>query len=48
MTYKSALKVFVMAAATLSLLTGLTRADTLDDIKKKGTLVVGVKTDYPP
>ena len=24
------------------------QADTLDDIKKKGTLVVGVKTDYPP
>lgn len=23
-------------------------ADQLDDIKKKGTLVVGVKTDYPP
>jgi polar amino acid transport system substrate-binding protein len=48
MTYKSALKVLVMAAATLSLLTGLVRADTLDDIKKKGTLVVGVKADYPP
>src|SRR5690606_11338921 len=24
------------------------KADQLDEIKKKGTLVVGVKTDYPP
>jgi polar amino acid transport system substrate-binding protein len=27
---------------------GLAQADAMDDIKKKGTLVVGVKTDYPP
>ncbi len=27
---------------------GPASADQLDDIKKKGTLVVGVKTDYPP
>jgi polar amino acid transport system substrate-binding protein len=48
MTYKSAVKIVVMAAAMLGLLTGLARADTLEDIKKKGTLVVGVKADYPP
>jgi polar amino acid transport system substrate-binding protein len=48
MTYKSALKVLVMAAAMLGWLTGLARADALEDIKKKGTLVVGVKADYPP
>jgi polar amino acid transport system substrate-binding protein len=48
MTYKSALKIVVMAAAMLGWLTGLARADTLEDIKKKGTLVVGVKADYPP
>lgn len=48
MTYKSALKVLVMAAAMLGWLTGLAQADGLDDIKKKGTLVVGVKADYPP
>jgi polar amino acid transport system substrate-binding protein len=48
MTYKSAVKIVVMAAAMLGWLTGLARADTLDDIKKRGTLVVGVKADYPP
>jgi|EndMetStandDraft_9_1072997.scaffolds.fasta_scaffold08557_3 polar amino acid transport system substrate-binding protein len=48
MTYKSAVKIVVMAAAMLGWLTGLARADTLEDIKKKGTLVVGVKADYPP
>ncbi len=48
MTYKSALKIVVMAVAMLGWLTGLARADTLEDIKKKGTLVVGVKADYPP
>jgi polar amino acid transport system substrate-binding protein len=48
MTYKSALKILVMAAAMLGWLTGLAQADTLEDIKKKGTLVVGVKADYPP
>ena len=48
MTYSSTLRVSIIAAAVLSLLTGLTSADTLDDIKKKGTLVVGVKADYPP
>lgn len=48
MTYKSAVKILVMAAAVAGCLTGVARADTLDDIKKKGTLVVGVKADYPP
>jgi polar amino acid transport system substrate-binding protein len=48
MTYKSAVKILVMAAAMLGWLTGVARADALDDIKKKGTLVVGVKADYPP
>ena len=28
--------------------TGLARADALDDIKKRGTLIVGVKADYKP
>ena len=27
---------------------GLAQAEAMDDIKKKGVLVVGVKTDYPP
>lgn len=48
MTYKSALKVLVMAAGVLAWFAGLAQADTLEDIKKKGTLVVGVKADYPP
>jgi polar amino acid transport system substrate-binding protein len=48
MTYKSAVKILVMAAAMFGWLTGLAQADTLEDIKKKGTLVVGVKADYPP
>jgi polar amino acid transport system substrate-binding protein len=48
MTYKSALKLLMMAAAMLGWLSGLAQADTMDDIKKKGTLVVGVKPDYPP
>ena len=48
MTYKSALRIVLMAAAMLGWLTGLARADALEDIKKKGTLVVGVKADYPP
>ena len=48
MTYKSAVKIVLVAAAMLGWLTGLARADTLEDIKKKGTLVVGVKADYPP
>ena len=30
------------------LITGLARADALDDIKKRGTLIVGVKADYKP
>lgn len=42
----------LLAAATavaFGLLAGsVARADTLEDIKKKGVLVVGVKTDYPP
>ena len=28
--------------------TGPARADALDDIKKRGTLIVGVKADYKP
>lgn len=37
------------ALAALTAFTSLaTEAGTLDDIKKKGVLVVGVKTDYPP
>jgi polar amino acid transport system substrate-binding protein len=48
MTYKSAVKILVMAAVMLGWLTGLARADTMEDIKKKGTLIVGVKADYPP
>ena len=35
----------IIAAVTLS---SAVQADQLDDIKKKGTLIVGVKTDYPP
>jgi len=35
-------------AATLALGAGVAKADALDDIKKKGSLVVGVKADYRP
>jgi polar amino acid transport system substrate-binding protein len=48
MTYKSAVKILVMAAALMAWLTGVARADTLADIKTKGVLTVGVKADYPP
>jgi polar amino acid transport system substrate-binding protein len=48
MTYKSAVKILVMAAALMAWLIGVAQADTLADIKAKGTLTVGVKADYPP
>jgi polar amino acid transport system substrate-binding protein len=48
MTYKSALKILLGAGALLGWLAGIAQADTIEDIKKKGTLVVGVKADYPP
>jgi polar amino acid transport system substrate-binding protein len=48
MTYKSAVKILVMAAALMAWLIGVARADTLADIKTKGVLTVGVKADYPP
>lgn len=35
-------------AAVLAPMVAPAAADQLEDIKKKGTLVVGVKTDYPP
>ncbi|MGD9828361.1 MAG: transporter substrate-binding domain-containing protein [Hyphomicrobiaceae bacterium] len=43
----------VLAAVTAATLAALTwsapaKADAMADIKKKGTLVVGVKADYPP
>jgi len=38
----------VAAATALALSMGVAAADQLSEIKKKGTLVVGVKTDYPP
>lgn len=45
-------KAFALIAAALAIamlpMAKPAQADTLDDIKKKGTLVVGVKTDYPP
>jgi polar amino acid transport system substrate-binding protein len=39
-----------LAVAVAAALVGnaAAKADTLADIKKKGTLIVGVKTDYPP
>jgi polar amino acid transport system substrate-binding protein len=48
MTYKSAVKILVMAAALMAWLMGVAHADTLADIKAKGVLTVGVKADYPP
>jgi polar amino acid transport system substrate-binding protein len=39
------LAVGIVAAFAAS---SIVKADTLADIKKKGTLIVGVKTDYPP
>src|SRR5579883_2949624 len=42
-------RVLLAAAAALAGLSMTTaHADTLADIKAKGTLVVGVKADYPP
>jgi polar amino acid transport system substrate-binding protein len=43
----------LIAALTLGVVAAMAvntsvRADTLAEIKKKGTLIVGVKTDYPP
>ncbi|WP_137939367.1 transporter substrate-binding domain-containing protein [Chitinivorax sp. B] len=37
-----------MLAALLSLVVGAVQADVLDDIKKKGSLLVGVSDDSPP
>lgn len=48
MTYKMAIKLLVMAVAATGWLTSVAQADTLEDVKKKGTLIVGVKADYPP
>lgn len=48
MTYKSAVKILVMAAALLAWLMGGAQAGTLEDIKAKGILTVAVKADYPP
>lgn len=48
MTCKTAIKLLVVAVAATGWLANVARADTLEDIKKKGTLVVGVKADYPP
>jgi len=48
MTYKSALKILLGAGALLGWLAGIAQADTIEDIKKKGTLVVGVKVQLEP
>ncbi len=40
--------VAVAVAVAFAGMTGSVNANPLDDIKKKGTLIVGVKTDYPP
>jgi len=45
---KMKLAALAAAAAALALSVGAAAADQLADIKKKGTLVVGVKADYPP
>jgi ABC-type amino acid transport substrate-binding protein len=38
----------VALGCTLNLLLGTAFAGSMDDIKARGELVVGVKTDYPP
>jgi polar amino acid transport system substrate-binding protein len=38
----------MMALGIVAAVTTITKADVLDDIKKKGVLVVGVKADYKP
>lgn len=48
MTYKSAIKILVMLGAILGWLTSIARADTLDDIRKKGSIIIGVRADRPP
>lgn len=37
-----------LAVVTAAIMAGVARADVLDDIKKRGTLIVGVKADYKP
>lgn len=43
LTFAFGLIAFVSATTV-----GVAQASTLDEVKKKGTLVVGVKADYPP
>lgn len=45
---KMKLAALVSAAVALAMSAGIASADQMADIKKKGTLVVGVKADYPP
>ncbi len=48
MSRLSAKTLLVAAAAVLALGTTLAKADVLQDIKARGTLIVGVKADYRP
>ena len=41
-------KVIVAGLLALTALGAAAQADVLDDVKKRGTLIVGVKPDYKP
>lgn len=45
---RTKLSILVSAAVALAAMASAALANPLEEIKKKGTLVVGVKTDYPP
>jgi polar amino acid transport system substrate-binding protein len=46
--YRFKLALAVFAAPFLAVVNSAASADTLEDIKAKGELVAGIKTDYPP
>ncbi len=48
MDVKHGFKIFGVIGFAACMLTGIAVAGTIEDIKKKGTLVVGTKADYPP
>lgn len=48
MTYKSAIKILTMLGVLFGWLASIARADTLDDIRKKGSITIGVRADRPP
>lgn len=45
---KTYIQLLSSAAISMALMTNATFADTLADVKARGTLTVGIKNDYPP